>query len=204
MGNMVYRCCGSCSSYGDGYCRCDDSGRFLDKVRKNQSACSYYSHWKASESRMSGRAEKQERGPAGPCICKTCSAYIPTGHRKCLACGTEISERSDTGAFLQSSGLTPPKTKGPPPAPELPKRKLVSTFEEEIREKYEEYKQKEDDVDFDMDKTVQKPIRIRINGVVKTCVIGVAEYYIYTGSPYRPAETVVVLRMRDVPDRKEI
>ena len=204
MGNMVYRCCGSCSSYDDGYCRCDDSGRFLDKVGKNQSACSYYFHWEIPESRRTGKPEKQERGQVGPYLCKTCGAYIPTGHRKCLACGSETSERPNTVSLPYGSGLTPPKPKGTPPAPELPKRNLVSLAEEEIREKYYKCKQKEDCVDFDMDKTEPRTVRIRLNGKVRTYVIGSADYYNYISSQYRPVETTIILRLREVPDKIDL
>lgn len=178
MSVVCHHYCGSCRYYSGKFCDCDDSGRFLDTVKENRSACTCYSPYRTPtpDRHCETKTDKKKSGKAGPCICEKCGAYIPTGHERCLACGSEITDCIETSRLLLNAGFTHSKPIYPPLSPPLSISKKIRDVEKEIRIVYEkqiEQSRKEEPVDLDLDSLDSNTIRIRYKGEVRTCTFRV-------------------------------
>ena len=132
------------------------------------------------EERLSGKPRERPNWAVGPCICKTCGAYIPTGHYKCLACGEQIVK--ETAVNNGGVGLTPPKTIKPPPPPPLrPKAKA----------------------ELDMDDFSAKTIRVKVGGDVKTYRIVSEDSQSYK-YPRTNSEIKLVLHLKEDFDAEQL
>ena len=161
MSYMCHRTCEFCRFYKNGYCQCDDSPRMLDRVAKYRTACDCYSPHPFPETEKHTKQKENAPRLTGPCTCKNCGAYIPTGKSICLACGTTIDgDIAGHGSVGGSScGFTTPKPIGPPPAPPLSRKKQndFPVFPDPVV-----YSQNY--VDIDLDNIQGKVIWIRHNG----------------------------------------
>ena len=179
--------CGKCAAYDSmhGLCLCSDSSAFRSTVNNYKIAgcgCFKKKKGKAKQEEIIGTAK------TGPCICKNCGAYIPTGKSACIACGMPIGteNRQKPHSNTGGNGFAPPVTMEPPPPPDMPKRNAENVL----------------DIDLDALQKGRTVVRIKRNGGIKNYLAYPTttslDFYIYPYTRCSDIRLVLELRALDV------